>query len=545
MPVCPTWDFYSTLPQILRTAAFSARRGKRARRGEHRRNRGALSGINRCLRSRRRERAIPYPPGKKFRGKNLANLSPFQKPSAHRAAKHFQSDNIPNPLTTVRKRFLHGFAASSLGPAVTIVAQIVSVPIFLHAWGAKVYGEWLILSAIPTYIAFSDMGFGNVAANDMTMRVAAGDRPGALATFQSSWLLITACSLAAGAAFVAGARLLPLTRWLNLGAMGAGRAAMVLSLLSLYALLSLQADLITSAFRCQGSYALGMLLKNLLRLAETLTVSVLVACARPPVTAAAAYLAVRGCGTLGMAFLMQRRVPWLSYGFRHARWQSARNLLRPAVAYMAFPAGNALSLQGMVLVIGAVLGPLAVVTFSTMRTLTRFGFQIMESVKNSVWPELSAAYGMRDWALARRLHRVACQASLWSSLLTVSILFFFGQPILALWTHGRVAADPSAFRWLLLVIAANSFWYTSSVVTVASNQHERVAACYLLGTSASLLLARGLMPHFGVSGAAMALLAIDLLVGWYVLSQSLSTLKERARDFAASLLCLPELGFKK
>jgi O-antigen/teichoic acid export membrane protein len=212
---------------------------------------------------------------------------------------------------------------------------------------------------------------------------------------------------------------------------------------------------------------------------------------------------------------------------------------------MAFPAGSALSLQGMVLVIGAVLGPLAVVTFSTMRTLTRFGFQIMESVKNSVWPELSAAYGVENWALARRLHRVACQASLWSSLISVTFLFFFGERVIALWTHGRVIADPAAFRWLLLVIAANSFWYTSSVVTVASNQHQRVAACYLLGTGVSLLLARILLPRFGLSGAAMALLAIDLMVGWYVLSQSLFTLKERARDFGASLFRLPELGFRK
>jgi O-antigen/teichoic acid export membrane protein len=446
---------------------------------------------------------------------------------------------------SVRKRFLHGFGASALGPAVTIVAQIVSVPVFLHAWGTALYGEWLILAAIPTYIAFSDIGFGNVAANDMTMRVAAGDRLGALETFQSSWLLISACSLAAGALFISASGLLPLTRWLNLTTMGAANTHLVLALLCCYALLSLQADLITSGFRCEGRYALGMLLKNILRLSETLVVTCMVALSRSPVEAAAGYFISRALGTLLMAGIMLRRSPWLAYGSRHARWRCTRRLLSPAVAYMAFPAGSALSLQGMVLVIGAVLGPLAVVTFSTMRTLTRFGFQIMESVKNSVWPELSAAYGVENWALARRLHRVACQASLWSSLISVTFLFFFGERVIALWTHGRVIADPAAFRWLLLVIAANSFWYTSSVVTVASNQHQRVAACYLLGTGVSLLLARILLPRFGLSGAAMALLAIDLMVGWYVLSQSLFTLKERARDFGASLFRLPELGFRK
>src|SRR5712664_4644306 len=83
-----------------------------------------------------------------------------------------------------------GIAGTVLGPVVTAIVQIVSVPVFLHFWGVKLYGEWLILSAIPTYLMLSDMGFGSVAGNDMTMRVAAGDRESALETFQSTWALI-------------------------------------------------------------------------------------------------------------------------------------------------------------------------------------------------------------------------------------------------------------------------------------------------------------------------------------------------------------------
>ena len=95
----------------------------------------------------------------------------------------------------VRQRFIHGLGATALGPIVTILVQVIGVPIFLHAWGLKLYGEWLVLSAIPSYLAFSDVGFGNVAANDMTMRVASGDRRGALETFQSTWLFISFTSL--------------------------------------------------------------------------------------------------------------------------------------------------------------------------------------------------------------------------------------------------------------------------------------------------------------------------------------------------------------
>jgi O-antigen/teichoic acid export membrane protein len=446
---------------------------------------------------------------------------------------------------STRDRFLRGFGATAIGPFVTILAQVISVPVFLHSWGPKVYGEWLILSAIPTYIAFSDVGFGSVAANDMTIRVAAGDRDGALVTFQSTWLFISAASLFVVVCFMGGAWSLPLERWLNLTSTTPHEARLILTMLCTYALLSLQADLTTAGFRCEGNYALGMLIKNMLRLVETLTVTVVVASHAKPIHAAATYLIIRGIGTPVMAWLMMRNTPWLRYGFFHATLERAKSLALPAVAYMAFPIGSALSLQGMVLVIAAMLGPVAVAIFSTMRTLTRFGFQLMEALKNSVWPELSLAYGVQNWALARRLHRVACQASLWSSIGSAIFLYFFGGRIIALWTHGRIVMDVSAFHWLLLVIVANSFWYTSSVVTVASNTHERVAAVYLAGTASSLLIARLLIPIFGISGAAMALLAIDLTVGWYVISSSLAALSESAIDFYSSMFRIPELGFRK
>jgi O-antigen/teichoic acid export membrane protein len=61
----------------------------------------------------------------------------------------------------------------------------------------------------------------------------------------------------------------------------------------------------------------------------------------------------------------------------------------------------------------------------------------------------------------------------------------------------------------------------------------------------SLLIARLLIPSFGISGAAIALLSIDLIVGWYVVSSSLAALSESARDFYASMIRLPELSFRK
>src|SRR5579863_2004584 len=96
----------------------------------------------------------------------------------------------------VRRRLLRGLGATALGPVVTAVIQLGSIPLLLHAWGAAKYGDWLMLSAVPSYLTFANLGFGDASGSDMTARVARGDRKGALETFQSSWALLLLVSMA-------------------------------------------------------------------------------------------------------------------------------------------------------------------------------------------------------------------------------------------------------------------------------------------------------------------------------------------------------------
>src|ERR1700732_356223 len=107
-----------------------------------------------------------------------------------------EGDILSRRSSTLRGRLMRGLSATALSPVVTAVVQLVSVPVLLHAWGAAKYGDWLLLSAIPSYLTLSDLGFGDASGSDMSMRVAANDREGALQTFQSSWVLVTSVSFA-------------------------------------------------------------------------------------------------------------------------------------------------------------------------------------------------------------------------------------------------------------------------------------------------------------------------------------------------------------
>jgi O-antigen/teichoic acid export membrane protein len=445
----------------------------------------------------------------------------------------------------LKRRLFHAVGATSLGPALTAAIQLVSVPIFLHFWGPKLYGEWLVLSAIPIYLGFTDFGFGSVAGSEMTMLVARGAKDAALEVFQSTWLLTTGVSVSFGLCVALGLGVLPVERWLNIAVLSRGQVTAILCALCAYVLLDMQWTVIAAGFKSDGNYALGALMGNIVRFCTNACSVAAVAFHGSPLTVAIILVCFRFLGNWACQFVLTRKSPWLHYGYRHAHLSVIRRLFGPAIAFMAFPAGNAFILQGMTVLVGAVLGPIAVVMYSTVRTLTRFVYQTVDMITNGVWAEMSTALGAGNISLARNLHRCACQASLGLSLAAASFLALFGKGIYGVWTHHKITLDHALFYVLLIEVLANALWFTSSIVPIAWNRHQRQALVYVSATLASLPIAYFLMKWIGLPGAGISLLMVDLCMIGYVLTGSLRLLHDKLNDFVLALFRPPTLGVSR
>jgi O-antigen/teichoic acid export membrane protein len=238
---------------------------------------------------------------------------------------------------------------------------------------------------------------------------------------------------------------------------------------------------------------------------------------------------------------LHKKSPWLKLGLQYAEWKRVKELLAPAVGFMAMPLGSAISLQGFTILIGTLLGPMAVTTFSTLRTLTRFNFQILNVIGWTIWPELSAAFGAKNIPLARQLHRHAYQAGLGISLLSGAALWLIGPTLYQLWIRHAVTFDATCFHILILVTFANSLWYTSSVVPMSTNAHKGIALSLVSFSALALLVARVLIPTFGLPGAALSLLLIDVLMIWLVLRTSLRQLDDTFGQFLSGVFSIPRL----
>jgi O-antigen/teichoic acid export membrane protein len=453
-------------------------------------------------------------------------------------------DARANPVT-VRRRLLGSFGASSLGPIASIFINLVNIPVMVRFWGVHLLGEWLLITTIPAYLLLTDLGFGNVSSSDMTLRLHAGDRDGAIETFQSTAVVVLSISLFFGVALSALILLTPFYRYLHIAVMTPAEARTTALFLCINSLLAIQWTYLTAAFKCVGKFALSQLSMNVVRLLEGVSVFILLVSHAGPVGLAMVMTGISVIGTLWLIVLKRHLIPWLPLGIKHARRDRVRELFRPAIAYLAFPTGSAISLQGMTTLVGALLGPVAVAVFNPMRTLARASLQLSEAVKISVLPELSAAMGAQNWILARKLHRSACQAAFFLTLLCVGALAIGGKRIFYLWTRHRIIMDVHAFYLLLGVVLLNSAWSASSAAPVAANKHQRVAILYLVFTVGSILVGYPLIKAFGLVGAGIALLASEACMDVIVVKISNDLLSDRWSAFAASMLDFSHFNFPR
>jgi len=432
-------------------------------------------------------------------------------------------------------RILRGLAANTGGIGVTLLIQLVSVPVFLGAWGVPTYGEWLVLSAVPTYVALSDLSFSSVAGNSMVMLMAQGKVTDAVTLGRRLWSIVTVMTGIAVLAAIAIAIVFGRAAG-SAGAIPTSDAQVVLVALFLRVAVSNQYGVLDAWYRAGGRYALSTALRGLGQLFAFGTLMGAVLLGAPPSTAAIAFLTGSVAGFVMSWVVLRRAVPWSTFRPERPHFQTFRELLAPGVAFMAFPIGNALSLQGLTILIGITLGAAAVVVFSTIRTVTRVAIHAMASITNSIWPELSRSIGSGHLDEARAILRRSVQLALVVSLLLVVGLALFGVQLIRWWTHGLVDPPVLLLIILLLVILANSTWYTLSSVLTATNRHKRLAIVYLIGTTTALLGAVPLSAAYGLAGAAIALLAIDITMVAYVFPAALRVVQDAPGGFLRALL---------
>ena len=420
------------------------------------------------------------------------------------------------------KRVLRNFAANAFGQAMNGVYQFISVPLFLHFWNKQGYGEWLVLFSIPSLLWSLEGGLAGVASSRMTVAASAGNWDLVNSLFQNILLIQSIFSALLLAAAIYVASTFKLGAYFGFTQISNYDACLIMLLLIGYMLTGFCQNLFRAAYRASEIEARGVMTNNLWRMAEFCLVSAVLASHGSPVFLAQCMLFCIITSAIIVYIDVRRTCPRVEFGFRRASWSLSKSIFIDGLPLLSGQAATALFLQGYPLIINRTLGASSVVTFVTIRTVSRMVLLFINVVTSSSAPEVSRSYGRKDWVVYIRLLKIMLTCAISGGAITLLTLTTVGPWIIAHWTGGKVIIGQLPMLLFAISIAFQGVWAAGGVVLVCSNMHHLFNYMFLCVTLAGLFLASLVTPIIGFTGipTTMVLQDFSLIVIAVVLCQS-------------------------
>ncbi len=436
-------------------------------------------------------------------------------------------------------RLISGSAASWARIAITMVAQLALVPIYLHFWQVEVYGVWLAIQALiaimtmidlghQTYLAYEFLRFGKSDSTKLSRYLCSGVLFGmGIGMLQIIFILI-----------IITTGTLPYL----LGDSAVQRAA-VIDDAGIVLLLQGVVWLITSStgglfVRALESYGYfprmawwGVLTTFVQGVAPAIAVMFGAGLLTAGIVIAASTLIINIPVFLDMFSLMRKEGikftrPSLIIGYR--------NFLRSVAVAGKLLLENARQ-QGVRIVLAPLSGAAGLAAFSTMRTGSNVALQGLNTITNPLMPDLMRYLHGRD-----QVHTVAAFGTVWIVVVAlmapaVVVLQAVVEPLFSLWTQDQIPFDPSLFALLSLSVLVYAVVQPAMAVVLGNNLIRQQLILSVLAAVTVIGVMIILVPMIGILGAGVALLLGELVAAFGYAIFATQWLKQNALSWPVSL----------
>jgi O-antigen/teichoic acid export membrane protein len=425
------------------------------------------------------------------------------------------------------KKIFQASGAAAFGQVLNIANQLLLVPIYMKFWGAHLFGEWLILSAAPSVIAMAgDLGFGTVAANEMNLNVAKNNKTEALRVFQNSWIVISSFSILFFIVCFGIIGMSPLNNILNIKTIAESESKLILLMFLANLIMLQQNQLLLAALRSEGNYVAGMIIQNIAKLCELLAIVISISFfAANPVTIVSIILTLQVLTFVVLKITLSQKSPWVKYGIEHRSLAVIKKQVPLALSFISFPITQAFSIQGAVIIVGSILGPTAVVLFSTVRTFMNVIKQVVSIINASIWPELTTAYGQEDYKKFQKIFVASLQIL---ALIVISFNIFMlvaGKPIYLWWTKHKIDVSNSFFYTFAVITSISAIWNLFGIVQAATNKAKKYAFYNLVSIAILIGCITVLSRFIGINGVLFALMFSEVFMLLFVIRDAFGILE--------------------
>ena len=445
------------------------------------------------------------------------------------------------------RRLFAGWSANLFQMILGVTQQVALVPVFLHFWSSEVLAAWLVIYAAGNLILIADCGLQFRAINRFLVFKSSVDCDGRTAHFYAAMLRIyqglAGCLVAL---LLGGTLLFSPASVLGFQAIPNFDAAFVA--MTAGALLTLPSSLVAGLYRARGLYGRAVRLQNWGVLFAQLGQLVMIITTGSLLAVTIAYVAVQILTAVYFLVIDAPRLfPFLRGVRAQPSWRWIVGQFRKAAPFAVAGATELALINLPVLLVSAfVVDRVAVAQWGLTRVIAGLLRSLCVQTTLPIAAELGHDYavGLKD-----ELRSLYARGSVFVTMLAsvvVSGLLPFWPDFFALWTHGAVPYAPS----LAITLMIGTGVVAPSILALGyanySNRGDLLVRTKGLQLAVFLALSGLLIPPMGPLGAAIAVVASDLLIqfgllGLIIIGQTLQR-PFRHVAFLAALMILVMSG---
>lgn len=417
-------------------------------------------------------------------------------------------------------RLFSGWSANLLQMVLGITQQVALIPVFLHYWTGDMLAAWLAIYALGNLVFVADAGLQFRAINRFLGFKSGADCDGRTGRFYSAMRrLYLALALVLTLPLFLGAALLAPSAVFGFGAVPHFDAAFVVMAAGM--LWSVPSNLVTALYRARGHYGRAAKVQNIAVLAGQLGQLFAVIATGGLLAVTIAYVAAQLAAAFWLlAIDAPRLFPFLRTAPATRSWRWFVGQFRKALPFAIAGATDLALLNLPILLVSAFVSDRVAVA---QWGLTRVVAGLLRVLCVQTTLPLAAELG-HDHATGatQQLKDLYARGSVLVTLLAsvvVSGLLPFWQDFFALWTHGAVPYDLPLTLTLLIGTAAAAPSILALGYANYSNRGELLVRAKGLQLAVFLVLSAVLIPSAGLLGAAIAVVACELLIQFGVLGR--------------------------
>jgi O-antigen/teichoic acid export membrane protein len=401
-------------------------------------------------------------------------------------------------------------AALGTNIGLNLLLQLLLPPTFIHSYGIKRYGEWLVLSATISYLGTLNFGITTYASNQLTM-LRKRNEVKAYRELQGSTLAMLLCMIGIGLAITSSVFVLPLTKLLHLTTIAPASAVLTAFFLGLYAMTNIFAGYYNNLFMVVEESHRGITWA-MARWFSSVIVCVPLALLRVDFSVIAiSQFSMAATLTLLTIFDLKRRMKLLPLGLGGANWKTAKESIAPSGMFAMIFTQQFLLFQAPVILLNWLLGPEIVVLFTISRTIFSTARQMLQVITNAIAPEITFSFADRD--MKRLLNIFHYSEKVVFSVIPIANVgaFLFSPILLAIWLHKPLLFDPRVYALMAMISGAMSMRDHKQFFQFSTNTHKRLSIIVFFGNLLMIGVSVPFTMKFGLYGFMFVWLVSELL----------------------------------